>query len=391
MKNQVTAHLKIGKISSWDAVVYTPSGLCITVLPFSTYLYLISYMTSLKTTIGVFKSHFTIIFPPNCEVKSLNMENFEIIRGGSVWHHGSKIREAIATRSHLHFISPQPPTVSHSLPQPPTVSHSHSYTEKKFYDDNGYVVIDILTDQEKDDLSKEYDQVFNAKDQAKLEGTWQGDWEGKKKKMEMKSIHSLQMHSAVFTRLLLNDKLLDTCEDVMDTPNILLHHTKAHTKPPGTGSPFPMHQDYHYFPFENDSMVAVFVSVDAADPSNGGLCVYPGSHKLGPLEDISNAAGYHYLDPEKFPIGKATPLTLSRGQIVIFSYLLVHGSYDNNSDRIRRMFLIQLMSAEDVPLTKVHVSECQEMVLRGRCLSRDADIKRRHKEFVEEETVAKVV
>ena len=50
------------------------------------------------------------------------------------------------------------------------------------------------------------------------------------------------MHSAIYTKLLLHKKMMDFCEDVMDTPNILLHHTKAHLKPPGTGSPFPMHQ-----------------------------------------------------------------------------------------------------------------------------------------------------
>lgn len=74
---------------------------------------------------------------------------------------------------------------------------------------------------------------------------------------------------------------------------------------------------------------------------------------------------------------------------MIFSYLLIHGSYDNTSDRMRRMFLIQLMSADDVPLSKVHISDCQQMVLRGRCFSKEADIKRRHREFVKEEEEAK--
>ena len=54
----------------------------------------------------------------------------------------------------------------------------------------------------------------------------------------------------VFTKLLLNPKLLDAVEDVMETENIILHHTKAHLKPPEKGAPFPMHQDYHYFPYE---------------------------------------------------------------------------------------------------------------------------------------------
>ena len=65
----------------------------------------------------------------------------------------------------------------------------------------------------------------------------------------------------------------------------LWNSPKAHLKPPGTGAPFPMHQDYGYFPFKNDSMVAAFIHLDDSDPDNGGLAVYPGSHKIGPLED----------------------------------------------------------------------------------------------------------
>ncbi|KAK8406528.1 hypothetical protein O3P69_007277 [Scylla paramamosain] len=262
--------------------------------------------------------------------------------------------------------------------------------QKKFYDDNGYVVLDILTDEEKSELSEDFDQIFQAKDGANLEATWQGNWKtDEEKKNEVKSIHGLQMYSAAFTRLLLNEKLLDACEDIMETPNILLHHTKAHSKPPNTGSPFPMHQDYHYFPFKNDSMIAVFISLDASDPGNGGLCVYPGSHKLGPQEDVSNVTSYHYLNQEKFPIEKATPLTLKKGQIVVFSYLLIHGSYYNtSSDRVRRMHLIQLMSGEDVPLAMMHLSDCQGMVLRGRCFTREADIKKRHRKFMEEQIAA---
>ncbi|KAK7080252.1 hypothetical protein SK128_003718 [Halocaridina rubra] len=260
--------------------------------------------------------------------------------------------------------------------------------QKKFYDDKGYIVLDILNDAEITELSEEYDQIFRKKSDSNLEATWQGNWNDQYKKTQVQSIHGLQMYSAAYTRLLLNSKMLDACEDLMETQNILLHHTKAHTKPPGTGSPFPMHQDYHYFPFEKDSMIAVFISLDAADPSNGGLCVYPGSHKLGPQEDCSSAPGWHYLSQEKFPIEKATSLELKRGQVVIFSYLLIHGSYDNTSDRIRRMFLIQLMSAEDVPLAQLHESDCQKMVLRGNCYSKDADITRRHKKNVDAEKKA---
>jgi phytanoyl-CoA hydroxylase len=60
-------------------------------------------------------------------------------------------------------------------------------------------------------------------------------------------------------------------------------------KPPGEGAPFPMHQDYHYFPYEKDSMVAIFIHLDDTDVENGGLAVFPGSHKTGPLQDKSKS------------------------------------------------------------------------------------------------------
>ena len=55
-------------------------------------------------------------------------------------------------------------------------------------------------------------------------------------------------------------------------------------------------QDYHYFPFKHDSMVAVFINLDDSDPENGGLAVFPGSHKLGPLENKSDTPTHFYVD-----------------------------------------------------------------------------------------------
>ena len=70
----------------------------------------------------------------------------------------------------------------------------------------------------------------------------------------------------------------------MESENIVLHHTKAHLKPPEQGAPFPMHQDYHYFPYKDHSMVAIFIHLDDTSPENGGLAIFPGSHKQGPLQ-----------------------------------------------------------------------------------------------------------
>lgn len=65
----------------------------------------------------------------------------------------------------------------------------------------------------------------------------------------MLSIHSLQNHAAIFTRMLLKDTLLKAVADILGTNDILLHHTKAHVKPPNNGSAFPMHQVCIFFVF----------------------------------------------------------------------------------------------------------------------------------------------
>lgn len=188
------------------------------------------------------------------------------------------------------------------------------------------------------------------------------------------------MHSGVFTKTITNPKLLDALEDIMETENILLHHTKAHIKPPENGAPYLMHQDYHYFPFKKHTMLAVFLHMDDTTPENGGLAIYPGSHKSGPLEDFGGKETdekFHWVDPKRFPLSGAMPVSAKKGEVVIFSYLTLHGSYFNKSTRPRRMFLIQVRNVDDEPCKDVHKSPCQGLVLRGKNVKRDATMANR--------------
>lgn len=67
------------------------------------------------------------------------------------------------------------------------------------------------------------------------------------------------------------------------------------------------------------------------------------------------------------------------GQVAIFSYLLVHGSYANQSERTRRGLLFQLVAAHDRPRSpRLHASPGAGTVLRGCNVHLDADLKRRH-------------
>ncbi|ODM99847.1 Phytanoyl-CoA dioxygenase, peroxisomal [Orchesella cincta] len=258
-----------------------------------------------------------------------------------------------------------------------------TFDQKEFYKKNGYILLDnIFTNGEIDEISDTCDKVFDLKkvQNSNMEATWEGSWRTSEShatnEKSVLSIHNLQCHSSAFTNTLVNKNLVDAVADIIGSPNVLLHHSKAHVKPPEKGTSYPTHQDYHYFPYKNHSPVAAFIHLDDSDQENGGLCVFPGSHLLGPLQDKSDAHSHHYVDQEQFPIEKATPVHAKKGQVLIFSYLLVHASYPNVSTRRRRMLLIQMMAAEDKPTKQVHISPCHGMVLRGQNVDCRADINR---------------
>lgn len=241
-----------------------------------------------------------------------------------------------------------------------------------FYNENGYFLAqDVFTPAEIAEMQRETTDLLARANASgrKMEATWQGDWREKagigtltETKTKVDSIHNVQNHSAYFTRLLLHERLLDYAAEILG-PNIQLHHTKLHSKPPAHGSPFPLHQDYPYFPHTNNEILAALIHIDDATVENGCLCVVPGSHKLGPLPCRSGDDKYLSLDD--WPVERAVAIPAKAGDVAFFSYLTVHGSYLNTSRRERRIVLVQLRSATNRPLDSQHVSPGQGMMLRG--------------------------
>jgi len=244
----------------------------------------------------------------------------------------------------------------------------------EFFRDNGYVLArGVLAPDEVATLQRETDALFERANVAgrKVESTWRGQWReaagvggatATAAATRVDSIHNLQNHSAAFTRLLVDPRLVERAAELIG-PNVQLHHTKLHNKPPAVGSPFPMHQDYPYFPHEGDSMIAAVLHLDDASVENGCLCVVPRSHKLGPIEHCHD--GSFYLPLEDWPLERAVPVEASAGDVLFFGYCMVHGSYVNRSARSRRILLIQMRSPTDRPLNDAHRSPGQGTMLLG--------------------------
>ncbi len=241
-----------------------------------------------------------------------------------------------------------------------------------FYQQNGYVLArGVFGRDEVAMLQREVDALFGRAEAAgrKTEATWAGGWRESASggtpaavATRVDSIHNVQNHSAEFTRMLVDPRLVDRAAELIG-PNVQLHHTKLHNKPPSIGSPFPMHQDYPYFPHAGNSMIAAMVHLDDATVDNGCMCLMPGSHQRGPIDHQHD--GSYYLPLDTWPLEKATAVEAHAGDVLFFGYCMVHGSYVNRSTRPRRIVLVQMRSPTDQPLDDAHRSPGQGTMLRG--------------------------
>lgn len=236
------------------------------------------------------------------------------------------------------------------------------------YRENGYVLVKGLFDPAE---AKEYRDECHAlarrlgPDLA-ADKTWSSarTTAGARKPTSITHCPDVQHYSAAFTRLLLDDRFTSIAGDVVGSENVALHHTKMFIKPPGKGSPFPLHQDYPFFPHRQDTVAAAIVHFDDAPVERGCVRVVPGSHRWGPLAHQS-AGGDFFLSPQEYPFDSAVPCPAEAGDAIFFGYLTVHGSGVNVSNEARTTVLVQFRDAADEPTEAVHLSRGRGMMLRG--------------------------
>ena len=173
--------------------------------------------------------------------------------------------------------------------------------------------------------------------------------------------HNVQQYSAVWLRALLDEHFLDACEALLG-PDVVLHHTKLFLKPPRTGAPFPLHQDWSYFPTERDSMLAAVVHVSASCDEMGGLRVVPGSHRLGRAEATSGQGASKVLD--RFSMEDSVAIDAAPGDVLFFHAFTLHGSLPNRSERPRKTVLVQLHAGDDEEESETGHPNAR-LVLRG--------------------------
>jgi phytanoyl-CoA hydroxylase len=213
-----------------------------------------------------------------------------------------------------------------------------------YFNENGFLRIpQLYTTQEIDELADELDRL--VQDWSFTSEGWTGPWRQAymnpevEKKAKLTAMHDMHLYSETWMRGVTNKKLAEAVSQIIG-PNVELHHCTMHIKPPQTGHPFPMHQDYPFYEHTNGQFIDALVHLDDTSHANGEIRFTAGSHKLGKLKHVletEKGPCTPHLPFDQYALEDTTPVPAKRGDVVLFNIYTIHGSYINTTNKPRRM------------------------------------------------------
>lgn len=206
--------------------------------------------------------------------------------------------------------------------------------ELKHYDEHGYVVIpDFFTVQELNEINVELDGFDSP-----LPTT--GEHEG--------FTYQLAMLTDKTKQFAHDERILNLLEDIVK-PGISIFSSKLLTKLPHSESVCHWHQDDAYYSevVHSDTRMSIWVPLQDTDERNGCLWIVPGSHKQGLASYTirDNGTCRKALNEEQVDLSKAIPVPMKAGSMLLFHALTWHSSKGNQTDHVRRAFIVSYQEA----------------------------------------------
>jgi phytanoyl-CoA hydroxylase len=226
-----------------------------------------------------------------------------------------------------------------------------------FYHAQGYLHIPgMFAPAETAELSDHLNWLIET--WAMKDAGWTGPWRKKymdaetEKKSKLIALHDLQYYSDAWARAVTNRKLAGAMADLLDGGPVELHHSTLHVKPPETGHPFPMHQDWAFYKHADGRYVDVLVHLDDTRHENGEIRFLAGSHKHGALEhvvkDEDGKGCTPHLPTDKYRLEDTVAVPAKAGDVVVFNIFTIHGSHVNVTDKMRRLVRVGYKHPDNV-------------------------------------------
>ena len=170
--------------------------------------------------------------------------------------------------------------------------------------------------------------------------------------------------SSGFHDVLWNPAFVVAASQLLGNKAVRFWHDQLFCKPAHHGGVVAWHQDYSYWtrtlPMQH---LTCWVGLDDATRDNGCLCYIPRSHTWGLLDKPELAGDMNGLEKfltseQKDQFQNKVFIEMKRGYGTFHHPLLVHGSYENKSDRSRRAFVLNVFADGTV-------SDSDEPLLQG--------------------------
>ncbi len=152
-----------------------------------------------------------------------------------------------------------------------------------------------------------------------------------------------------FHDVLWNPAFLMAASQLLGNKAVRFWHDQLFCKPARHGGVVAWHQDYSYWTRTIAMQhLTCWVGLDDATTENGCLQYIPKSHRWGLLNkpelagDMNGIMGY--LTEEQKAEFTPLPVELKKGYATFHHPLLVHGSYENKSERSRRAFVLNVFA-----------------------------------------------
>jgi phytanoyl-CoA hydroxylase len=215
--------------------------------------------------------------------------------------------------------------------------------EVSSYAENGYCVVPgLFSVEELRDVDTELDRLV---DEARTQGmSGIGLTGGNRNKGWLLQ---LGLRSEITQRFVQDERVLDLIEQIVK-PGIAIYSAKLTAKMPQSREICHWHQDNAYYNAHamSETRMSTWIPLVDVDQDNGCLWVVPGSHKTG-VQEHGQYGGQcpQSMGPEDMEAEGAVPCPVKAGSILLFSSDLWHHSKGNQTDQVRRAFIVSYQEA----------------------------------------------
>lgn len=237
---------------------------------------------------------------------------------------------------------------------------SLSREQVEFYKEHGYLAgVRVLTDEQVDVLREELRALvdpFNPGNELFYE--FHSNESGDPQKVLFHALGAWRIAAGLHD-LLWNPPFVVAASQLLEGP-VRFWHDQLFCKPASHGGVVIWHQDYSYWTRTQPmAHLSCWIGLDDSTRDNGCVHYVPGSHRwnLLPREDFANDMDKikRVLTVDQLKEFKPIAIELKKGECSFHHPLMVHGSFENRTNRPRRAVVLNVFrdgvcSASDEPL-----------------------------------------